>query len=452
MRSDFGKLMTVGAATALVVVLAAAPAIAAPSTAGDDPGFASAGLTTVAPVTGRGFNIKPTLRTVYDSNILRLGDGLAPTNGGQRSDMRVTPLVSMSVGLPVGRQQLFVAAGLGRDIYLNNKQLNRSRYSIGGGINVRAAARCTATVAADFNSRQALASAGDELVPNLQETLSYGGTASCQSPVGLGFGGTVRRIELRNDSVDRRPLDFNSLVYSAQLNYAIGNLGNFNATGSINKVRYPNRPVLLTGGGADADGVEILSGRIGFQRELGSRLALTLGTSYLSSKPKPETVLQFAQALPPALPGLVLVPIARAPFTGVGYDASITYRPSQRMTASLQASRDVRASANVGAQFQVQTSFGADIDYRIGSTITAGAGVTYDRHRYFNGILIANAGGRRVLDEISRVYGTIAYAPVKLYSLSAEVAYQKRNSLPVQFSFDSVSAVLSLRVNFGRES
>ena len=43
------------------------------------------GLTSVSPVTGRGFYITPTLRTVYDTNMLRLGDGLTPTNGGQRA-------------------------------------------------------------------------------------------------------------------------------------------------------------------------------------------------------------------------------------------------------------------------------------------------------------------------------------------------------------------------------
>ena len=451
MRSDLGRLTTVVAATAMVAVLAAVQAIAAPSTAGDDPGFAASGLTSVAPVTGRGFYIRPSLRTVYDSNTLRIGDGLVPANGGQRSDLRISPLVSMSFGLPVGRQQLFVAGDLGRDIFLNNKQLDRARYSIGGGINLRAASRCTATVAADFNSRQVLVSVIDELVPNLQETLSYGGTASCQSPVGFGFGGTVRRIEVRNDTLIRQQLDFTGLLYTAQLSYAIGNIGSFSASGSLNKVGYPNRPIILLGGGIDADGVDILSGRIGYLRPLGSRLALTLGVSYLSARSQPETILQLAQALPPALPGLAVVPLDRTPFSGVGYDASITYRPSRRMTATLQAARDVRTSAFIGAQFQVQTSFGADIDYRLGSSITAGAGITFDRFRYFDGIVIG-AVGRRDLDEISRVYGSLVFAPVKLYTLSAEVSYQKRNSLPLAFSFDNVSAVLSLRVNFGKVS
>ena len=452
MRSNFCRLSHVGAAAVMMVGFTASPALSAPSSAGDDPGFANSGLTSVGPVTGRGYFLQPSLRTVYDSNILRLGDGFAPSNGGQRSDFRISPLVIGSIGLPIGRQQAFLAGSLGRDIYVNNGQLNRTRYSIGGGLNLRAAARCTATAAVDYDSRQALVTEVAELVPNLQNTFSYGATASCQSPVGLGFGGTVRRVELRNDTAIRAQLNYNATQYSAQLSYALGNIGRFSASGNLNKVSYPNRPVFLVSGGFDPDAVNILSARFGYQREIGSRLSLALGMSYLESSPQPQTILQLTPTAPPALPGLVLAPLSRSKFTGLGYDAAITYRPSTRLTATLNAVRNVQASANVGAQYQVLTSFGADIDYKLGSAISVGTGATFAKHQYFNNVFIINAGGRRIQDEISRVYGNIGYAPVKLYNLGLEVAYQKRKSLPVDFSFDSFSAVLSLRINFGRES
>lgn len=444
-------LARVGTALAAVVIMAS-PAHAAPSTAGDDPGFADAGLTTVAPVVGRGFFIRPSMRTRYDSNMLRLGDGFTPSNGGQRPDLQISPLVSASLGLPIGRQQVFVAGSLGRDIYVNNNQLNRNRYSLGAGVNMRAASRCTATAAVDLNSRQALITEVAELVPNLQETLSYGATALCQSPAGLGFGATVRRIEFRNDAVARRPLDYNSLAFNGQLSYALGNIGRFSASGALTKIKYKNRPIILPGGNADTDALDILSGRFGFQREIGSRLSLNLGFSYLESRPVPITVLQLSPAVPPALPGAVLAPVSREKFSGLGYDGALIYRPSSRLTATLQANRNVQASANVLAQYQVFTSIGGDLDYRLGSAISLGGGATFDKRKYFNGILLPNVTGRRVQDDISRVYGNIGYAPVKLYTLGLELSYQKRKSLPVEFSFDSFAAILSLRVNFGRES
>lgn len=454
MRSDFGKRTEAGAAVVLMLALAGSPALAAPSTAGDDRGFADTGLTGVSPVTGRGYYISPSVRTVYDTNMLRLGDGLTPTNGGQRADFRISPLVSASVGMPIGRQQVFVVGSLGRDYYINNVQLNRNRYSLGAGANLRAGTRCTATAAVDFDSRQALVSELAELVPSVQESLSYGATALCQSAVGFGFGGTVRRVAVRNDSLIRSQLDLNSMLYSGQLSYAFGNIGRFNLSGNLSKVAYVNRPVLLVDGSIIDDGVEILSGSFGYQRELGSRLSVQLSLSYVESKPQPRTVVQLFNTVPPALPGLIAIPIDRETFSGLGYQASISYRPSARLSGTFQAARNVQASANVGAQFQVQTSLGADVSYRLGSAINVGTGVTLDKRQYFNGVrqAIPGAGTGRISDDISRVYGSVAYAPVKLYSLGLEVAYQTRKSTPVEFSFNSLSASLSLRINFGRGS
>ena len=242
------------------------------------------------------------------------------------------------------------------------------------------------------------------------------------------------------------------MAFNGQLSYALGNIGRFSASGALTKIEYKNRPIILPGGNADTDALDILSGRFGFQREIGSRLSLNLGFSYLESRPVPTTVLQLSPAVPPALPGAVLAPFSREKFSGLGYDGALIYRPSSRLTATLQANRNVQASANVLAQYQVFTSIGGDLDYRLGSAISLGGGATFDKRKYFNGILLPNVTGRRVQDDISRVYGNIGYAPVKLYTLGLELSYQKRKSLPVEFSFDSFAAILSLRVNFGRES
>ncbi|MFZ4688112.1 MAG: outer membrane beta-barrel protein [Polymorphobacter sp.] len=444
---------TLLAATSLAAVIAATPTLAAPSTAGDDPGFANTGLTTVPAVTGRGWRLEAGVRSIYDTNILRAGDGIAIRPGSEKEDFRISPTVSAAIGVPVGRQQVFFGATLGRDYYIENTQLDRNRYALGGGINLRAGTRCTATVAADFNSQQVLVSEVAELVPNLQERFTYGASATCESAVGLGFGGSIRRSEIRNDSFSRNQFDLNSTSYSPNISYALGGIGRFSLSGTFNQVDYPERSVTVPGGMMVRDGVDILSGRFGYQRELGPRLSLTLGVSYLESQPKPVTVIDIVGVtVPPAPPGFILGPIKREKFTGLGYDGSISYTPSPRLGVTLSAARNVSASANVGAQYQVTTDFGADIDYKLGRAISVGTGVTYNKRSYFNSFATIDERARRIRDEISRVYGSISYAPVKLYSLSLEVAYQDRNSNPVEFSFNSFSAVLSLRMRLGRES
>ncbi len=71
---------------------AGAPA-GAQRVAGDDPPIASGGLTTVAPVNGRGWRIDATLHTLYDDNILRIGDGVAVPPGRDKADFRISPAI-----------------------------------------------------------------------------------------------------------------------------------------------------------------------------------------------------------------------------------------------------------------------------------------------------------------------------------------------------------------------
>lgn len=427
--------------------------MAAPNAAGDDPGFANSGLTTVSPVDGRGYRLEANVRTLYDSNILRNGDGIAMRPGAVREDYRISPTVTGAIGFPIGRQQLFVGAEVGRDYYVNNTQLNRNRYAVGGGVNLRAGTRCTGTLAADFNSRLALFSELAELIPNVQERLTYGASAQCQGPIGIGFGGSVRRIQTRNDNPSRQQFDLDSTVFSPNISYALGNIGRFSLSGSLNQVNYLRRTVTAIDGSNIEDGVDILSGRFGYERQLGSRFSIALGLSYLESKPQPTTVLvPVGITSPPAAPGIILGPTDRSTFSGLGYDGSISYRPSPRIAATFNAGRNVSASANVGAQYQVQSNFGLDLDYRLGSAITLGSGITYDKQSYFNSFLTPDERQRRVEDKITRVYGSVNYAPVKLYALSMLVAYQDRKSLPVDYSFNSFSVLLSLRVKIGRES
>jgi hypothetical protein len=375
-----------------------------------------------------------------------------------RSDFRFSPLIDAAIAYPLGRQQIFVGGHIGRDIYARNDQLNRNRYGIGGGVNLRAGSSCTGTLAADFRSRQVLVSELAELVPNAQETLQYGATAGCQTATGLGFNGTIRRIETSNDALSRQPFDVNSTIFIPQISYGRPNLGQFTLSGSYNEARYPRRSVLLPDGNQIDDGVNILNAQLGYSRKLGSRLSVQAGVSYLQAKPQPKTIAQIVavvpnpQTVPPTPPVLTSVPVTRSTFSGIGFSAEVDYTPSPRLVVSLNLGRDVQASANVGAQYQVVQNYGLGIDYKLGAAITVGTGATYSQRDYRGTFVTIDEPLLRIQDKISRVYGRVNYQPVKLYSIGAELAYQNRESNPDAFSFDNFSALLTLRVHLGRES
>jgi hypothetical protein len=435
----------------IVSCVAALPAYAAVrppviSTAGDDPEFNNTGLTTIAPIDGRGYSLNAQFDTLYDSNMLRLGNGFALRPGTQRADVRMSPMVTGRVGVPIGRQQFFAGVLIGGDIFAANGQLNRHRIIAGGGLNLAAGRACTATIAADFASRNILLSDVAELIPNAQDTLGYGLSANCATSTGLGAGITVRQINTTNSAPSRIGFDVNSTLISPQISYGRPTLGQFSLTANLNYVTYPQRTILTTDGLIENDRVNIFSGRFGYQRMLGTRLSLTAGISYLQSSPQPNVILQEDSELG------FFFPLERSSFSGMGYDASVSYTPSPRLSAIVAFSRNSSASPNVGALYQVNTRFGADINYQLGSSIRLGLGGSYLINDYEGSFTSPTETIPRSKDNIGRVYGRISYTPPRPWEVSLLLAYQSRVSDPAEFSFDSFSALLSLSFTFGRQS
>lgn len=431
--------------TALAVLAAPLNPALAQRVGGDDPPIAQSGVTTVSAVNGRGWRIEGTLRTLFDDNLLRLPDG-APLNGRDKADFRISPAVSAAIGLPFGRQQLFFGALYGRDFYVRNSELDRNRIVVGGGLAWRVGSSCSGTIAGEYRRRQNLFSDEATLVDNVQETKTYGANGDCQAPVGIGFGGTVNRTETDNLNPARRTFDSTSTTFSPRLSYGSSALGRFNVSGTLTKVDYPSRTVPTTNG-VQTDGVDIVSGRLGYSRALGTRFNLTLGASYIETKPQPKTTLQLVDV---GGGFFQIQPVDRAGYSGGGYDASLSYTPSPRISAQLSASRNVSSTANVGALFVVNDTLGLDLGYKLGPSITTGLGATYFKRSYRGGFVSPTEPVVRTKDSTTRIYGRVGYAPTRLYDLDLEVAHQKRDSDPSVFDFSGTSVSLTLRVKYGR--
>ena len=441
------------AAGAALAALVATPA-AAQRTGGDDPSFAASGITTVAVPEKRGYRLEATLRVLYDDNLLRVPDGVATPPGRKKSDVRFSPAVSAAYALPVGRQQLFIGGLIGRDYYANNKALDRNRYVIGAGSNWRVGSSCTGTIAGEYRRRQNLFSEATDLidptgrtVSNAQEIYNYGGVVNCQAPVGIGFGGSVIRDETNNLNPLRRSFNSRSLVFAPNVSYGGPNLGRISIGGSYNKVDYPDRLVLLTDGSQKGDAVDIYSGRLGYQRSLGTRFSANLGLSYNSVRPKPRQVLQLIDFGGGAIFSFVN---NRPSNSSLGYDVSVSYTPSPRLSAQINGSRNVSSTANVGALYVLNTSIGLDLGYNLSQAITTGIGATYFKRDYRGGFASPTEPTLRISDKTTRYYARVGYSPVKLYDIDLEVAHQKRDSNPAVFSFSGTSVSLNLRVKFGR--
>jgi hypothetical protein len=412
-------------------LIVAAPAIAA-SRDGDDAPAVGNGLLQTPIVEGRAWTLIGSVGTLYDTNFRRTPVAEAA--------VRLTPLLHVGAGLPVGRQQLFFGADIGRDIVINQPEFSRGRYAVGGGLEWRLGSRCSGLVGAEALQRLTLISDQAQLTNNVQTTGVVAGSASCITATGFGFGGSVEHVAISNDLAQRKPYNLRSTVFAPNLSYGTPNLGQFSLTATFNSTVYPNRTALTSSGLVD-EGIHIFNGRFGYQRTLGARLQLAVGLSYLKSSPRPTSILGIVNGQ--------IVSVPRDSFSGSGYDGSLTYHPSSRMTLGLEASRNVTVSPNVGAQFVIRNTYGADVNYAIGPSLDLNFGGRILRNQYKRSFTSSGEIARNA-DNVKRVYVVLDYSPVPLYSLAFEIAHQWRRSDPVDFNFDSTTARLNLRVKLGR--
>lgn len=426
-----------GAAVLLVTlaVLISAPTMAAsaPSRDGDNPGVSSGILST--PITaGRGLNGSFALTTLADSNFRRTSDA--------SSAIRLTPLLSLGAGLPVGRQQLFIGGDLGRDYILNNSRFNAARWSLGGGAQWSLGTRCSGVLGAEYSSRLNQVFEQAEFTNNVQNRSTYAGSASCQTSGGLGAGVTVIHRDIKNERPQRFLLNLKTTSFAPNIFYGSQKLGQFSLGATIANTSYPLRftPTL---DGVVGDGLTIFSGRVGYSRGIGSRLQIAAGASYLKSTPKPRTQLVLG-------PAGQIISVPRGDFSGGGFDLSVNYRASDRLGFNVLASRDAHVSANVGALFIVTEAYTANATYSLSSRIDLTAGGSRLSNSYRNTITSPDEPFRRVSDRITRVFAQLDYSPVPLYSVGLVVSHQWRVSNPANFDFNSTSARVRLTVNFGR--
>ncbi len=422
----------IAAALALVASGASADVAQAASNNSDDAPINGSNLLQTEVVEGRAWRLRGQVGTLYDSNITRTIDG--------EGAMRLSPLLSFSAGMPMGRQQLFFGADYGRDIVFTQERLNRGRNAVGGGVAWRVGSACSGVVGAERFQRLSLVAEQADLVNNVQTGVNVAGSIGCRTPTGIGFGGSVEHRTASNDLASRTPYDLRSTIYAPNISYGTPNLGQFSLTASFNSTSYPNRPI-PTAAGIVEDGIRIFSGRFGYQRKFGSRLQLALGASLLKTTPNPDTQLTIVNNQ--------IVSTPRDGFSGSGYDISIDYTPSTRLAFNVTASRNVQVSPNVGALFVLRNDFGADATYRMNRAMTFGLGGLMTKSDYKQSFTSPGVNAR-ISDNTKRIFANFDYSPVKLYTVRLEVVHQMRRSDPISFNYDSTSVRLNLIVNLGR--
>lgn len=381
---------------------------------------------------GRGVDFFADVSAEYGTNLLRLGDG-QPLRLGARSreDLRVRPSITARAGLPLGRQQLYLNATVGRDFYTRNTFLNRARLQGAAGLAYQFG-RCNGRVQADYSQRQTRLEEFEEIADSLRRQASVLASVSCPGAVGLSPDAQVGYTWISNSLASRRRLNNQTLNAAAGVNYAFGARAVVGARATYARVIFPNEPVTLFDLGVTPPrpletfnyGLTSYGASLTGRLRLGTSLNLVGNVGYGRVSPRR---------------GL------GAPFGSLTYDATLGYT-GPRLSGSVFAARDITPGQGGEATYFVGDRYGIDVGYSLGSGISTYAGATRSRRQFRGdpGFVVLT----RTLATNDRAYVGARTRVGRLFTLSVEGDHQRRRVNPSTFNYDSTGVRLSLGATF----
>jgi hypothetical protein len=399
----------------------------------DGPIRAGAGLPGLAGFPGRGLHLGFSVVSRYESNVSR---GAVADDG-----FRVRPQIDAGYGLNVGRQGVFVQGSLARDMIFGTDGLpNRNRYQLGAGVDYQLS-RCSGQAGASWQRSLAFQSDATAFGAFQQERTNFGLSATCRLGAALSINGSVTRGIAETEVGFGTAFNVNSWSYSAGLGFGSAAFGQLSLTASQTDSQMPGR-LIVTPQGIFDDGLRQRSVRLGYSRQLGSRINFALGASYLSTVPSTDTQVLLIDDV------LQLVP--RDTFNGLGYDASLDFRLSPRIALQLTTGRSSFANPQVGARFTVSDNYAASVIFTPNPRYTFVAGYNRRNNDYRGGFSSQLDPFVRLSDKLDRIFLQASARLGQRLRLGLDVTHNQRRSNPALLNFSSTGVGLSLNFDLGR--
>lgn len=375
---------------------------------------------------GFGLGVSASLVTEWSDNVVRRSDELQLQGGYEsRSDWVFRPNLSISAGRPIGRQQLFANLSVGRDFYARNTILNRSRADVNGGVAWNLGVRCSGRVQGGYATRGTQFDLFEDVVPSTQDTVNFFANASCSTPGGLtpSISYDWYKTSNKTDSgfLDRDFADVRSQGISAGLGYRLSTRGEVGIQGQWRTLTYPNQ-LLITG---ETNGTKYWGGSAYANYRIGPSLSFNGSLGFTKVDPKSE----FSDD-----------------FSGTTWNVGLNYS-GPRLGASISGGRSVSGSSGGFANYQIATSYGANVSYKAGTRMGVSAG--------FNKSQTESRGAQDIPQsqflteyDLDRWYAGIDWRFNRLLSASLDLNHQKRTSVPADFNYDATTVSLGLRASF----
>jgi Putative beta-barrel porin 2 len=255
----------------------------------------------------------------------------------------------------------------------------------------------------------------------------------CARPSGLGVLANGSWSHSSNSALQLTNVDYDTTTAAAGISYSRPSSGSVNLQGTYSRTTYPHRldsPGQSTG--YETDGATLQG-----ERRLGGKIQLGAMVGY--------TVVMPMSSPGDALAGAMVG--AQGKFRGIIYSGDVSFRASSRLQAKLAFNRQISPSLLVGQSYEVQSSYSAAIDYKIGSRITATASAALNESNAQGGVVI-NPALSVTNSKATILLASLRYQQSSKLSLVLHAQHEQRTADNPRFAYDGYRVGVTAGVNF----
>jgi hypothetical protein len=364
-----------------------------------------------------GLTVAPTVRMIYDDNVLRQNDDII---AGDKDDLRITPGVDVTFRKILGVHQITAVGSLGYDFHQRYDNLDRERIALQARGDVKISGLCYLRPRARLNFAQANLADQGEIVGNSERTQDYSVTAECDKPYGYYPVINLGYLTTDNSASSRRAFDIRTRTAGIGFAYTKASFGDIRLMFNYDAFRRPHYDGLDTEGRRMSSGADNYRVGIEFKRAVAPRLSWNAGLSYIKTKARDDDVEDYS---------------------GLGYHVGAVYQPSPRGSLVLDVTRSTSNQSNTGATYVVQTDFSLRGNYKLGSRSSIQAGATYGR-RQFKGELLIDTDTPRGTDKSTALFAGYRFALRSRLNAGFEFRHEWRESDVDRYRYKSTSSML----------
>jgi hypothetical protein len=366
-----------------------------------------------------GTGVRATVNTLFDSNLLR-ANRLRPARN--RSDVRVTPAITINVDRERGPYRLYLKGEAGYDLHRQNTRLDSERIGLVGGGRARIGGFCHAEPSVRLDRRQVDVADLGLVERNRLNGQTYTITADCTKPAGISPVVSASYAHLTNSSLLRRPFDLDTRNVTAALAYVRPSLGRASVVYSYTALDRP------TWSGLEAERNRTVVQQLGlrFEREVAARLHGTLeGFAIRTDTPAPGVDTR----------------------TGLGWHGLISWLPSPATTINAESTRDVRGDSSFGAAYLVYDSNSLSVVRRLGYRTSLEASAALTKRDLREEVIVLGLP-LRGSDRTTSFRAVLRHELGTRINLAGEIGHLKRTASNPFYNFNSTQVALRAGLRF----